>query len=106
MWERPAGRSRRLIPRPPSLYKKPLQDADGRRIIARDWRCLLRTDRRAFLKDVAGAAGVVFVGCRPTDGAGHRRSRAAAARGAGALQGEQRKNVAMAAPWRRAAADE
>jgi aminocarboxymuconate-semialdehyde decarboxylase len=57
-----------------------LHTADGRRIIAPRLEVAVRTDRRAFLKDVAGAAGLVFVGCNVAGAAAQTPSRAGAAR--------------------------
>src|SRR5437868_2566923 len=52
----------------------------------------MRTDRRAFLKEVAAAAGVVFVGCGVAAAAGSRQ-RAAAIRRPVLIRGRRIRTV-------------
>src|SRR5258706_3729955 len=53
----------------------------------------MRTDRRAFLKEVAGAAGVVFVGCGVADAAAQPAQRAGATRRPVVVKGQRIKPV-------------
>jgi predicted TIM-barrel fold metal-dependent hydrolase len=55
----------------------------------------VRTDRRAFLKDVAGAAGLVFVGCGIADAAAQPAQRANGTRRTVTVKGKRIRTVDM-----------